>query len=116
MKLFAMKSLLIVAAATVVLGITPAQAGDDTIYGRELMAEQERNEHRQKMRTLQGEEREAYRKEQHEKMEKRAEEKGTKIPDEPGERGKGVRQGAGSKKSDKKGKGYGSGKRQGKGH
>ena len=110
MKLLAMKSLLIAATATLVLGTAPAQADDDATYGRELMTEQERNEHRQKMRTLQGEDREAYRKEQHERMEKRAEEKGAKIPDEPGERGKGMRQGAGSKKGDKKGKGSGSGK------
>ncbi|MDT8375180.1 MAG: hypothetical protein RQ867_00420 [Mariprofundaceae bacterium] len=95
MKKIPVRNMLFALAATVALGIVPAQADDETTYGRELMTEQERAEHRQKMRSLEGEEREAYRKEQHERMEKRAEERGTKIPDEPAERGQGMRQGMG---------------------
>ena len=72
-----------------------AFAEDDFVYGRELMTQQELMQHRQKMRSLQGEEREAYRKEHHEQMQERAKERGVKIPDEPGAQGKGMGQGGG---------------------
>lgn len=96
---------------TLAAGALPAQADDDEmVYGRELMTDQELLEHRQKMRTLKGEEREAYRKEHHEKMEERAKEQGKTIPDEPMERGKGMRQGAGPGPGPGMGQGRGPGR------
>lgn len=88
----------------------PALAQDEPIYGQQLMTEQERAEHREKMRSLQTEEeREQYRREHHEKMQERAKERGVTLPDEPGQRGKGMNQGKG------KGQGMGGGKGSGKG-
>jgi len=56
----------------------------DQIYGSELMTEQERQEHRNKMRSFKTEqEREAYQLEQHKRMQQRAKEKGVTLPDEP---------------------------------
>lgn len=67
-----------------------AYSADETVYGWQLMTEQEREEHRNKMRTLQTEkEREAYRQEHHERMEKRAKERGVTLPSEPAPRGTG---------------------------
>lgn len=64
------------------------QRDQDRIYGSQLMTEQERIEHRTKMRSLKtAEEREAYLKEHHKKMQERAKEKGVKLPDEPPMRG-----------------------------
>lgn len=103
MKILSVRNLLFAVMAVMAIGAVPAQADDDeAIYGRELMTEQERMEHRRQMRNLEGEEREAYRKELHEKMQKRAKEQGKSIPDEPGARGKGMMQG--------QGKGMGQGK------
>lgn len=68
----------------------------DQIYGSQLMTEQERMEHRNKMRSLKTyEEREAYRLEHHKEMQKRAKEKGVKLPDEPPARGGGMGPGGG---------------------
>jgi len=59
---------------------------DDSVYGWELMTEQERNEHREKMQSMHTEqEREAYRIEHHKMMQERAKERGVSLP-EPGER------------------------------
>jgi hypothetical protein len=61
---------------------------DEPIYGSQLMTEQERIEHRNKMRSLKTyEEREAYRLEEHKKMQARAKEKGVTLPDEVPARG-----------------------------
>ena len=68
----------------------PAAAEDENevIYGRELMTEQERIEHRMKLRALKTEqEREAYRMEHHEQMQKRAQEQGKVLPAQPREYG-----------------------------
>lgn len=60
----------------------------DQIYGSQLMTEQERIEHRNRMRNMKtNEEREAYRLEHHKKMQARAKEKGITLPDEPPARG-----------------------------
>lgn len=80
-------------------------AQEEPIYGQQLMSEQERAEHREKMRSLRTEqEREAYRQEHHERMQQRAEERGVTLPDEPGQRGKGMNQ-----SQQKKGMGQGKG-------
>jgi len=60
-------------------------------YGWQLMTQQEREQHRMKMQSMETrEEREAYRKEQHEMMEQRAKERGITLPDDPRERGRGM--------------------------
>ena len=85
-----------------------ASADDnEMVYGRELMTEQERQEERQKMRSMDKDERDQYRSEKHERMKKRAKEQGKVIPDEPGERGKGMKQGQGMRQ----GQGMGGGRR-----
>jgi hypothetical protein len=54
------------------------------------MTEQERIEHREKMRTFKtAQERNAYLKQHHEQMQERAKEKGVTLPDEPPARGPG---------------------------
>jgi len=79
------------------LSPTVASADDnqERVYGRELMTEQERKEERQKMRSMSEDDREQYRAEKHERMKERAKEQNKIIPDEPGMRGKGMRQGQG---------------------
>lgn len=63
----------------------------EQVYGSELMTEQEREEHRSKMRTAKtAEEREQFRIEQHERMKERAKERGMTLPDEPPVRGGGM--------------------------
>jgi len=71
--------------------------GEETVYGRQLMTEQERSEHRAKMQSMKTkEERERYRMEHHQKMQERAKQRGVTLPDEPQQRGKGMGNGAGS--------------------
>lgn len=85
----AMKCLQSVLVALVLL--SSAWAGEKQVYGWELMTEQERIEHRNKMRSFNNqEERERYRMEHHEKMQQRAREKGVTLPDKPPARGKGM--------------------------
>lgn len=63
----------------------------ERVYGSQLMTQQERAEHRAKMRGLKTrEERDAYRLEHHRKMQERAREKGLTLPDEPPARGGGM--------------------------
>lgn len=89
------RSIALTLLAALVSGGAFAQAGNlppvsdsDPIYGSQMMTQQERIEHRQKMRaatTL--EERERVRAEHHEQMVKRAKERGIVLPDEPPARG-----------------------------
>ena len=73
----------------VMLPMQGSDAVEETVYGWQLMTEQERNQHRTKMRSLTTEEdREAYRHEHHKMMKQRAIERGVKLPEEPGPRGK----------------------------
>ncbi|HSP01468.1 MAG TPA: hypothetical protein VLN90_08415, partial [Thioalkalivibrio sp.] len=72
-----------------------AQAQEDEVFGRQLMTQQEIQEHQRQMRNLQGGEREAYRQEHHERMLERAREHGVDLPDEPRGDGSGRPQGAG---------------------
>jgi len=58
--------------------------GQEQIYGSQLMTQQERMEHSNKMRAAKtAEEREKIRKEHHALMKERAKEKGITLPDEP---------------------------------
>lgn len=61
-----------------------AIAADQPIYGSQLMTNQERIEHRNKLRAAKTvQEREQVRLEHHEQMKLRAQERGVKLPDEP---------------------------------
>ncbi len=56
----------------------------ERIYGSQLMTEEERQAHREMMRSLQSEEERArYRQEHHRKMQDRARELGVALPDQP---------------------------------
>jgi hypothetical protein len=56
--------------------------------GPKLMTAEEWKQHHEKMRTLEGEDRERYRRETHDKMRERAKERGIAIPAEPGPHGR----------------------------
>lgn len=76
----------------------PEQAAPDAapIYGSQLMTQEERLEHRKKMRSLKTEsEREAYRAEHHAQMQERAKSKGVSLPESPPPRGGGMGPGPG---------------------
>ncbi|MBW2241431.1 MAG: hypothetical protein JRH01_05540 [Deltaproteobacteria bacterium] len=69
---------------------------DRPIYGRDLMTEQERNEHRERIRNAGSEqEREQIRLEHHERMRERAKERGVELPPAPPPRGSGAGGGQG---------------------
>jgi len=64
------------------------------VYGWQLMTDEERTEHRAKMRSAtSAEEREAYREEHHKLMQARADAKGLSLSDQPGQRSRGCRGG-----------------------
>lgn len=68
----------------------------ERVYGYQLMTEQERIEHRNKMRSFKTEqERERYRLEHHKKMEQRAKQQGLSLPEKPRVQGDGMGQGGG---------------------
>ena len=96
--------------------ITPIGFADEPIYGYQLMTEQERAEHRTKMRSFQTEqEREAYRMEHHKMMQERARAQGVTLPDEPMPRGQGRGMGPGPGAGPGRGSGYGGGQGKGQG-
>lgn len=73
---------------------------EETFYlgrgmGRQLMTQEEWQEHRQKMQTMGPEERATYREEWHKKMIERAKERGITMPEMPGphRKGKGTKDG-----------------------
>ncbi|MEY2342893.1 hypothetical protein AB4090_12390 [Acidithiobacillus sp. IBUN Pt1247-S3] len=81
-----------------------SQSAGKTAYGSQLMTQQERAEHRNKLQSAKTEqERKQIRAEKHEAMQKRAEEKGLKLPEnapstgmhQGGMRGSGMMGGAG---------------------
>lgn len=92
---------LLLVSAGAGLYTAPAYAAEKTqardpqqIYGHELMTEQERAEHRQRMNSFKTEqEREQFRQKHHKKMWERAEERGVTLPEEPMTRGKGMHKG-----------------------
>ena len=68
----------------------------EQIYGSQLMTNQERAEHRHKMRAAKSaEERERIRNEHHERMKERAKARGVTLPDEPPAKGRGMGSGGG---------------------
>ncbi|QDF98137.1 hypothetical protein CJ010_17120 [Azoarcus sp. DD4] len=84
-------------------GGTPPAAAEEPIFGSQMMTQQERIEHRDKMRAAKTlEEREQVRSEHHKRMVERAKERGVTLPDEPPARG-GAMMGPGG------GRGYGGG-------
>lgn len=74
-------------AAAILLGaglIAGATAQEDTVYGWQLMSQQERIEYRAKMRSLKtAQERETFRIQHHERMKERAKAQGVTLPEEP---------------------------------
>ncbi|MGB4064004.1 MAG: hypothetical protein WBK19_09285 [Azonexus sp.] len=73
-----------------------AIAADETVYGSQMMTNQERIEHRTKINAAKtAQEREQVRLEHHEKMQLRAKERGVTLPDTPPAQGAGMRQGMG---------------------
>ena len=96
--------------------IAPLCYADEPIYGHQLMTEQERSEHRTKMRSFETEqEREAYRQEHHKMMQERAKAQGITLPDEPMPRGQGKGMGQGYRSGQGAGPGYGAGQGKGQG-
>ena len=67
------------------VGGAPAPAmAQEQVYGSQIMTQQERLEHRERMRAAQSdEERQAIRNEHHAQMQERAKEMGVTLPDEP---------------------------------
>lgn len=109
---------LVAAALTLAAGGALAQSGnadDAPIFGSQLMTEQERVEHRQRMRNAASdEERQQIRAEHHERMQQRAQERGVELPaSPPADRGMGA--GTGQGKGQGKGMGKGKGKGMGQG-
>ena len=75
------------------------------VYGSQLMTQQERTEHRTKMRTAKtAEEREQIRKEHHEAMKERAKVRGVTLPEEPPARAGGMGLGGGMGPGDGRGR------------
>lgn len=82
---FAMSALLLVLVAT------PAIGADQPVYGSQLMTNQERIDHRNKLRAAKtAEEREQVRLQHHEQMQSRAKERGVTLPDTPPPQGGGM--------------------------
>ena len=72
---------------------------DRDMYGWEMMTREERNEHRERIRSFNNErEREQYRLEHHNRMQERAKKQGRSLPDMPAERGKGMGPGGGGRR------------------
>lgn len=87
----------------------PVMAQDEEpVYGRQLMTQEELQEHHRMMQSLDTPEaRQEYREQHHQRMLERARERGVTLPDEPGMKGKGMKHGQGM--------GNGQGMGQGKG-
>jgi hypothetical protein len=108
MKIFSLTSRVI----TMLFLLSFVQSGyaEETVYGWQMMSEQERAEHRAKMQSFNTEqERETYRLEHHKRMQQRAEKKGVILSNEPQPRNKGMMQGPGAGTGSGKGQGMGGG-------
>ena len=71
-------------------------SAQEQVYGWQLMSEQERIEHRNKMRSLHtAGERQRYRLEHRKKMQQRAKQQGLSLPEQPHRQGGGMGQGSG---------------------
>jgi uncharacterized protein HemX len=72
------------AALALSAGVSLGADPQETIYGSQIMTQQERTEYRSRMRAANtAEEREQIRKEHHERMKERAKTQGVTLPDEP---------------------------------
>ena len=90
---------------------TRDQAREQTIYGYQLMTQQERAQYQAQMRNAKtAEERERLRNEHHEKMQARAKERGVLLPDMPPKRGGGMNQNNGMGPGSGMGGGMGGGR------
>lgn len=97
----------VIATLFLLLPVTFSHA-EETVHGWQLMTEQERGEHRTKMRSFETEqEREAYRLEHHQLMQARAKEQGVRLSDTPPQRGKGMGRGRGDGSGQRMGGGGG---------
>ena len=86
--------LITIISVLIFMHVSPTAISEDTMYGYQLMTEQERAEHRATMRSFNTEaEREAYRRQHHEMMQERARAQGVSLPDEPMPKGQGRGQG-----------------------
>ena len=86
----------VLSALALSLMTSGAIAADETIYGSQLMTNQERIEHRNKLREAKTlEQREQIRLQHHEQMKLRAKERGVALPDEPPAQGGGMGRGMG---------------------
>lgn len=84
------------AALTLSAGVSLGADAQETIYGSQIMTQQERTEYRSRMRAANtAEEREQIRQEHHERMKERAKAQGVTLPDEPPARGGGMGPGGG---------------------
>jgi uncharacterized protein HemX len=84
------------AALTLSAGVSLGADQQETLYGSQIMTQQERNEYHTKIRAAKtAEEREQIRKEHHERMKERAKTQGVTLPDEPPARGGGMGPGGG---------------------
>ena len=107
-----MRSLL-AASLIVAAGSTPAADNGETVFGSQLMTQQERNEHRLKMQSAKtAEEREAVRRQHHEQMLERARQQGVTLPETPPARGAGRGMGPGGGRGMGMGGGQGPGRAQ----
>ena len=112
MKRRSFATLLSTLAIVILMQVSPTTVSEETMYGYQLMTEQERAQHRATMRSFNTEaEREAYRRQHHEMMQERAKAQGVTLPDEPMPRG----QGRGMGQGQGMGMGQGSGGGQGQG-
>lgn len=95
------------ASITAIQYATRAAAQDlPQVYGSQLMTQQERFEHRQRlMNATTAEERERIRTEHHQEMQKRAKERGVTLPETPPAQGMGKGRSQGQGKGQKSGKG-----------
>ena len=104
------KSLLLVCTLSLSLPVYSLLA-EEQVYGSQLMTQQERMEHRNKMQSMKTmEERERYRMEHHAKMQERAKQQGVTLPESPQTRNKGMGGGMGSGQGGGMGGGMGGGK------
>ena len=93
MKIFTTSIIVVIISllSNYALAETPEQ-----VYGWQLMTQQERVEHRQKMQSFNTfKEREAYRLQHHKLMQERARERGMKLPEVPLPQGRGMGGGQG---------------------
>jgi hypothetical protein len=73
-----------VALSATVMATSAVAQSNDQIYGSQLMTTAERNDYRERIRSMKTEqEREAYRLEHHKQMQERARERGVALPAEP---------------------------------